>query len=518
MAILLAFAMVFTMVDPSIFGGAITVQAEDTAKSGWNSDHSIYYISTQADLESITTHCNAGEAEYLTVNYVMTADIELGSNAKDKINIGSGSNHFKGTFDGQGYSITGLSGDAQTAVNNGLFGVMEGATVKNLVIKNADYRSNQYGGVLAAQATDSIIQNVTIIDSSCKVASLGSVVGLITTGGLYGGALVGYAGNTKIYNCESRNTSVYVDTTGGVQALGGDGMYMGGLVGYLDNGSILEYSRVVGGTVSTEYYVAVGALAANMIYAGGLVGRIDGSDTTTTQVLDCFSSANVSYDGECYVSVGAGLSGYAGGIAARVSGSNYAMERCHYAGTLSGHLLNSILVLPIIAMEDYYLGGVAGQVEDSSKIQYCYFNWENAIIDNDYPGGPKVPAIYGESNTGIVTTIGSAQYSNPDFFVTFDFDGTEKITTGNAAPFDGEHSNKWVIDPVNNMPVHGRRVEANMDFPGAGTITFAETSIQEAQTTDTNEKNISQIAQVHADMNEALTLTATVNEGYNFKG
>ncbi len=526
MAILLAIAMIFTMVDPSIFGGAITVQAEGSPASnvqnGWTDEtHKTYNITSESDMLAISEFCNEGVAEYLEANYILHKPLDFtGNTYHNKINIGSSEHHFKGTFDGQGYSITGLWGDAQTAVNNGLFGVMDGATVKNLIIKGADYRSNQYGGILAAQAKNSTIQNVTIIDSSCKVASLGAIVGLITTGGLYGGALIGYADNTKIYNCESRGTEVYVDTTGGVQALGGDGMYMGGLVGWMDNGSILEYSRVVGGEVSTEYYVAVGALAANMIYAGGLVGRIDGSDSTITQVLDCFSSAEVSYDGDCYVSVGAGLSGFAGGIAARVSGENYEIARCHFAGNLSGSLLNSILVLPILAMEDYYLGGVAGQVEnhENNQIHNCYFNWENAIVGNSYPGGPKVPAIWDESNTGTVTTIGSAQYSNPEFFPTFDFKGIEKISTGNAEPFNGEHSNKWVIDPVNNMPVHGRRVEASMDFPGAGTITFEKTSIQDAQTTDTNGKNISQIAQVHADMNEALTLTATVNEGYNFKG
>ena len=527
MAILLVFAMLFTMVDPSMFGGVITAQAEESntslanVTSGWVGDTNTYNILSEGDLLAVSIACNAksGYEKYLSANYVLYDNLEFKEEHHNQINIGSSSRHFTGTFDGQGYTITGLWGDAQTAVNNGLFGVMEGATVKNLVIKNADYRSNQYGGILAAQAENSVIQNVTIIDSSCKVASLGAVVGLITTGGLYGGALVGYAGNTKIYNCESRNTSVYVDTTGGVQALGGDGMYMGGLVGWIDDGGILEYSRVVGGTVSTEYYVAVGALAANNLYAGGLVGRIDGSDeTTVTQVLDCFSSAKVNYAGECYVSVGAGLSGYAGGVAARISGSNYKMERCHYAGNIHGHLLNSILVLPIIAMEDYYLGGVAGNVEDSSKIQYCYFNWENATKDNKYPGGPKMPAISGESNTGDVTTIGSAQYSNTTFFDTFDFAGTTGRVTGNAAPFDEPHKNKWVIDPVNNMPVHGKRVEASMDFPVAGTITFAKTSIYDATSTSTNESNISQIAQVHADMDEALTLTATVNERYNFKG
>ncbi len=530
MAILLAFAMIFTMVDPSIFGGTITVQAEETVenvKSGWVSDtpgtegYDTYNITTEGEMVAIALYFdedNEVGQRYRSANYVLYTDLKFGEADHNRINIGSGKHPFTGTFDGQGHTITGLWGDAQVALNNGLFGVMKGATVKNVVIKGADYRSNQYGGILAAQAIDSTIQNVTIINSSCKVASLGAVIGLITTGGLYGGALVGYAQNTKIYNCESRDTKVYVDTTGGVQALGGDGMYMGGLVGWLEDGSILEYSRVIGGSVSTEYYVAVGALAANNLYAGGVVGCLDGDDARKAQVLDCFSSANVNYKGECYVSVGAGLSGYAGGIAARVSGSNYAMERCHYAGNIHGRLVNSILVLPIVVMEDYYLGGVAGTVKDTTYITDCYFNWENAVVGNKYPGGPKLPAIWGESNTGEFTVIGSDQYADTSSFDDFDFNGTIDRSTGNAAPFDGVHNNKWVIDPVNNMPIHGKRVEATLDFPGAGTITFEKTSIYDATSTSTNEKNISQIAQVHADMDEELTLTATVNDGYVFDG
>lgn len=507
--------------DPSIFGGVITVQAEDpvsNVQNGWTDEtHQTYNITSESDMLAISEFCNEGVAEYLEANYVLYKDLDFtGETYRNRINIGSSENHFKGTFDGQGHTIEGLWGDAQVALNNGLFGVMEDATVKNLIIKGADYRSNQYGGILAAQAKNSTIQNVTIIDSSCKVASLGAIVGLITTGGLYGGALVGYADNTKIYNCESRNTSVYVDTTGGVQALGGDGMYMGGLVGGMNNNSIIEYSRVVGGSVSTQYYMAVGALAANNIYAGGIVGWLNGS--TKTQVIDCFSTANVNYSGECYVSVGAGITGYAGGIAARISGNQYAMERCQFAGNLSGHLLNSILVLPVIPMEDYYLGGIAGQVDELGGIKNCFFNWENAIVGNNYPGGPNVPAVWEKTTDGTVGVIGNAQYNDPDRFLEFDFEGTVDRNTGNETPFNDPHINKWVIDKNTNMPVHGRRVEASMDFSGAGTITFAETSIQPVQTTNTNEKNISQIAQVHADMNEALTLTATVNEGYNFKG
>ena len=531
MAILLAIAMIFTMVDPSIFGGTITVQAEEPARQGWNDNRTIYYIGSSENLKHVadnyTSDSDEGE-DLRNATYEVTADITLGDWAENGVNIGTKDCPFTNSFNGNGHRIYGLVYDELIATNGGLFSHVKDATIKNLIIDRAEIRSNQYGGILASRAENATIQNVTIINSKCKIASLGNVVGLITTGGLYGGALVGYASNTKIYNCESRNTSVYVDTTGGVQALGGDGMYMGGLVGWMDNGSILEYSRVVGGEVSTQYYVAVGALAANLLYAGGIVGRIDGNlESSYSKILDCFSSANVNYDGECYVSVGAGLTGYAGGIAARVSGENYEIARCHFAGNLSGSLLNSILVLPIVAMEDYYLAGVASQVENSANIHNCYFNWENAIVGNSYPGGPKVPAIYGESNRGDVTTIGEAQYINPTFFVNFDFKGTEEKTTGNATPFDVPHANKWVIDPASKMPVHGSAVQAEIDFPGAGTIFFAATSIQSEQKTNglsdessdlANGTTITQIAQTHAEMKEELTLTATVEPGYNFEG
>lgn len=522
MAILLAIAMIFTMVDPSIFGGTISVQAEEPARQGWNDDKTIYYIGSSENLKHVADNYTSNNSEGTALRsaaYEVTDDILLGDWAENGVNIGTKDYPFTNTFNGNGHRIYNLVYNDLIATNGGLFSHVKGATIKNLIIDGAEIRSNQYGGILASRAEDATIQNVTIINSKCKIASLGNVVGLITTGGLYGGALVGYASNTKIYNCESRNTDVYVDTTGGVQALGGDGMYMGGLVGWMDNGSIIEYSRVVGGEVSTQYYVAVGALAANLLYAGGIVGRLDGSDGATTKILDCFSTANVNYSGECYVSVGAGLNGYAGGIAARVSGSNYAMERCHFAGNLSGHLLNSILVLPIIAMEDYYLGGIAGQVENSNNIHNCYFNWENAIVGNSYPGGPNVPAVWGQSNDPNMSAIGDAQYSDSTFFVNFDFDGTTERITGNAVPFNEGHINKWVINRNTNMPVHGNIVYAEMNFPSAGTIKFWETSIQDATETDGSTiGTIQQIAQTYAEMNEEIKLSATVKEGYVFEG
>lgn len=478
MAIVLVFAVLFSMVNPSIFGGSITVQAKETTlpTPGFVSGNTppedpnmpdYYNVVTAADLRLISNECEKGTERYLNADYLLWNDIVLTEEHNNEINIGTAKHYFSGTFDGQGHSITGLYSNGQVDVNKGLFGVMKNATIKNLVIKDAYIRSNHYGGILAAQVEDSIIQNVTIIDSECAIDSLGSVVGLITTGGLYGGALVGYAGNTKIYNCESRNTQVYIDTTAGIQAIGGDGMYMGGLIGWMEKGSTLEYSRVIGGDngkVESHYKLVAGAASGNTLYAGGIVGYLKGDETGTPSViLDCFSDTYVNYNAATYISVVSGMIGYAAGIAARISGDNYQIERCHYAGKLSGHLYNAIGVFPIIE-EDKYLAGIAGNVSNSNNIKNCFFDWEKAIIDNDYPGGPKVPAIYGKSNRDNVTTIGDSNYNNPTFFLEFDFNGTQLRSTGNNELFvtsanpTGIHYNKWVIDETSNMPIHDQEM------------------------------------------------------------
>ena len=475
MAILLVLTMLFSMVEPSIFGQSITVQAEETSLptpgfvSGTTppedpSTPDYYNVVTVADLKLISDECEKGTERYLKAHYVLWNDIVLTEEHNNEINIGTTTHYFTGTFDGKGHSITGLYSDGQVNVNMGLFGVMKNATVKNLVIKEADIRSNQYGGILAAQVEDSIIQNVTIIDSKCAIDSLGSVVGLITTGGLYGGALVGYAGNTKIYNCESRNTQVYIDTTAGIQAIGGDGMYMGGLVGWMEKGSTLEYSRVIGGDngkVEADYVVSIGAVSGNVLYAGGIVGRLDGSDTAETQVLDCFSNTYVNYNAGMAISILAGTIGYSAGIVARISGDNYQVERCHYAGKLSGTLYNNILGAIPIPEYDKYLAGIAGNVSDSSNIKNCFFDWEKAIQDND---DPDVPAIYGESDRNNVKNIGDSQYNNPTFFLEFDFNGTQPRSTGNNELFitdanpTGIHYNKWIVDETANMPIHDQEM------------------------------------------------------------
>ena len=131
--------------------------------------------------------------------------------------------------------------------------------------------------------------------------------------------------------------------------------------------SVIEYSRVrsnyvnEGGSevikqsvVRNDYDIAVGALGGKFLYAGGIVGGVNTTDSGETRIIDCFSTADVSFYAANYVSVGSGIAGYAGGITGALRGNSH-IERCHYAGNIHSKQYNAVpvsythLTLPTIA-------------------------------------------------------------------------------------------------------------------------------------------------------------------------
>lgn len=69
------------------------------------------------------------------------ADIELTQNWTP---LGDGTNKFTGIFDGNYYKITGLKTTSTSANNQGFFGVMSGATIKNASIEGDVVRFDKY--------------------------------------------------------------------------------------------------------------------------------------------------------------------------------------------------------------------------------------------------------------------------------------------------------------------------------------------------------------------------------------
>ena len=220
-----------------------------------------YIIPDLETLEFYRDMINAGsDSKYNSANYILTADIELnGSETNQWTPIGSDKDHaFTGTFDGDGYTISGLyiNSDASTYGVAGLFGsVGEGGTVENL---------NVEGSVTVSDGDDefSVVGGV-VGSSSGTVSSCNSSVNV--SGGAAGG-VVGINRGT-VSNCT--NTGNVTGTT--------SYFYAGGVVGSNE------------GTVENCYNT--GKVSGSGFSAGGVVG--DNSGT----VSNCYNTGGVSVSG-----------------------------------------------------------------------------------------------------------------------------------------------------------------------------------------------------------------------------
>lgn len=121
-----------------------------------------YTISSAADLQKLL---ELSETQSTTgVNFVMTKDIDMAD-----VTDWSGIKNFEGTFDGNGYKISNLTG------TQGLFNITSGAEVKNLELENLNINStsSKVGGLVG----NAINTNLTNIKLSGSVISTGSQVG-----------------------------------------------------------------------------------------------------------------------------------------------------------------------------------------------------------------------------------------------------------------------------------------------------------------------------------------------------
>ena len=82
-------------------------------------------------------------------NAKMTADVELGN---DQTMIGSGSNPYKGTFDGDGHTLTvNISGNIQFIAP---FHYVQGGTIRNLRVNGTIASSGNHSSGLIGRAYD----------------------------------------------------------------------------------------------------------------------------------------------------------------------------------------------------------------------------------------------------------------------------------------------------------------------------------------------------------------------------
>lgn len=187
-------------------------------------------ISSEEELKDFRTRVNNGEKSLCAK---LTADITLTDEWEPISNVAFPADAFAGTFDGNGHTISGLSG------SNGLFGFVNGATIRNLKVEGTiSSTSANVGGIVGKTQTGTKIENCAftgsvLSTSTGKTAGVGGIVGKVNTGSLTitncyntanvtssknAGGILGYSGaaGTKIENCFNTGTISGTYASGGI--------------------------------------------------------------------------------------------------------------------------------------------------------------------------------------------------------------------------------------------------------------------------------------------------------------
>ncbi|MCR5158819.1 MAG: leucine-rich repeat protein, partial [Prevotella sp.] len=153
-------------------------------------------ISTFGELETFRANVNGGN-DY--GDYIVRLTADLIKDGGDNINqwrtwepIGTVDCPFRGIFDGQGHTIKNVRSYRENGTNVGLFGYINNAIIKNLVLQNFSLEGKTNVGVVAGRADNSLISDILVYnatENSCAKAAT-------TAGGI-----VGQADNTTVSCC-----------------------------------------------------------------------------------------------------------------------------------------------------------------------------------------------------------------------------------------------------------------------------------------------------------------------------
>jgi len=275
----------FVEVSSSSFS-EFSVEAIVPLFAGEGTEASPYIIDSSDKLVALSNSVNAGET-YAGMYFKLTSDITLSG---EWTAIGNGSrssksytgNAFKGVFDGGNNTISGLTiastSDKNAAV--GLFGVVDGGTVKNLTLNDVNINvanSNLAGAAIGMMLNGATADNITVN---------GAVTGNDGVGGIVGRLII----DGTIANCIN-NASV-TSSYGGIGGIVGKAYYEDGA----NTGTFASIENCTNnGTVTAPMYVGgiAGLARANVTgcvnngevvggtQTGGIVGQLMAAGTVS---------------------------------------------------------------------------------------------------------------------------------------------------------------------------------------------------------------------------------------------
>lgn len=249
-------------------------------------------IWNKSDMELFRDRVNIGRTyEERTVRIMEDIDLE-----GNETNQWTPISLFKGTFNGQKHSISGIYINVNSS-DKGLFKTIKNAKIENLYIKNSTIKVSSHVGTLSYFMDSSTIENVHIDSDVYIVAKTGPSC---WTGGIVGAAESGR--NTIKKSSSKANINSAGDYTGGIA-----GTFYGTIDECYNKGNIIvnnSSSWNVGGIIGVNHGTGNENVFINNTYntgtvrGGHFVGGIAGSAHTgiSTQLLltNCYNIGEIN--------------------------------------------------------------------------------------------------------------------------------------------------------------------------------------------------------------------------------
>jgi hypothetical protein len=404
-------------------------------------------ISTPDQLVAFAAAVNAG-GEEAAAKAVLTQDIDMkdvawtpiGNGAYTTANAMTGP-AFQGTFDGQSHAVRNLKivvpADAAAGSAWGLFGVLKGATVRNLTIGEGSSVVSTAAAMTAVGAVAGYAYEATIenCENRAAIDIQGGGDNVRESAGGIVGAICANENDSHILSCTnygkitSKNS---VNTKNGAT-----GFSIGGIVGFADASTTTErYNNVVGcvneGAIDAQATRTAGVVATMNKYTklencannaavtcsdvtasnsrvAGIVSAMGGH----TYLTSCVNNGTVAF-----AVAGDTTHGYAAGIAGQTNDNNTAIDGCENYGAVLSDIINAAANKYIgivcantnkktIAIRNCKIGGRIGPFSDGQQgateiteqnfEQYIYFTLTGGGVptleNNSFSGGPAKPGI-----------------------------------------------------------------------------------------------------------------------------
>lgn len=376
-------------------------------------------ISSAVELQALAKRVNGDMTQYNSgdtlegKSFVLTEDIDLanldsqtwepiGARSIYRKDISSSlemiSHPFKGNFDGQGHSITGLNAAAiksgyQMAITTyGLFGFVQGSTIKNLVLEGeVNFDSSVVGSSLSSSwyigGVVGLCDNTTALS---KLSFSGTLKGGSNTGGIVGFSGSGTDKNTALIEfCAADVTISAAGNAGGIAGAS-------------------PYTKI-------NACYAWGSITSTNVYSSGYLGGISGRASLTTgdscSISACYSTVSLP--------VVSSESAYCGGIAGNLA-TDYPAQSFYLDTSCSkgaGH--TDSLMLVSMSEEKMFDASFVDTLNDaaagddlafkaSSIGEYPVLAWQKQVVT--YPITLKLTTPGSEKATIVLTNAEGREY------------------------------------------------------------------------------------------------------------